>query len=473
MDNCDYCMPRTTSWAGSPCYGIIAAGFSVEIDSTDAIARFIRSIFDSRIDSADCVLWGAILLGIACGVLGSFVVLRRQSLLGDAIGHAVLPGVVCGFLAAGAKSMPALILGAMIAGLLAALLIALLQRTTVLKSSECMGVVFTGFYAIGILMVKRLQNMQLSGQSGLERFLFGQIVGISFQDVMVMAGITAAAIACVIIFWRTLAVSSFDKDFATSTGTPAIRMEILFTTLLTVAIVIGVQIVGVVLVAAMLVTPAATAYLLTDRLHRMVILSGIFGAAAGVIGILLSVGFAGPGRDMPTGATIVLAAGVIFGLVMLVAPAHGVLPRALRLIQKRRKTAAENLLRTIYLMIERRGNANDLRFGVDDLAALRHESPAFIKRMARHAARRGWIDSASIDPVILTAEGLNESRRVVRNHRLWELFLTQQANLAADHVHADAEYIEHVLPKDVVERLEKMLDQPAADPHGRLIPEAG
>lgn len=451
---------------------ILAAGFTVESSPVESLRRFFAGIVDHRIDSADCVFWGAILLGLTCGILGSFVVLRRQSLLGDAIGHAVLPGVVGGFLAAGSKSMPALIVGAMLAGLLAALLISVLQRTTVLKSSECMGVVFTGFYAVGILLIKRLQNQQMSGQSGLERFLFGQIVGISLNDLLLMAGIAAAALACVVVFWRVLALSSFDADFCASTGFPAIRVEILLTTLLTVAIVIGIQAVGVVLVAALLVTPAATAYLLTDRLHRMVLLAGLFGAIAGVAGIVLSLLLAAPGRDMPTGATIVLAAGAMFALAIFLSPWHGVMPRVARLIQKRRRTAAENLLRTIYLTIERRGSDEDRRFGVDDLAALRHEAPWFIKRMARHAARGGWIDASSVDPIILTDAGLAEAKRIVRNHRLWELFLTQEARLAADHVHADAEYIEHVLPRDVVEKLERMLPG-AADPHGKPIPVTG
>ncbi|MCS7034922.1 MAG: metal ABC transporter permease [Phycisphaerae bacterium] len=449
---------------------ILGSGFESNIAPAEALWRFATGVFDDRLDSTDCVLWGAVLLGVACGVLGSFVVLRRQSLLGDAIGHAVLPGVVCGFLAAGEKSTPALMLGALAAGLLAAGLISLLSRTTVLKSSECMGAVFTGFYAIGIVLIKRLQNLQVAGQTGLERFLFGQIVGISTQDLIYMGVITAAALACVVAFWRMLAVTSFDREFAASTGVPAVGVEILLTTLLTLAIVVGIQAVGVVLVAAMLVTPAATAYLLTDRLHRMVALAGLFGAAVGVMGILLSLLLAAPGRDMPTGPTIVLTAGLLFGVVMLVAPRHGVLPRLIRLTRKRHRTAAENLLRTIYLMIERRGSAGDRRFGVDDIAALRHETPAFVKRMARHAARRGWIDPDSIDPIILTDLGLAEARKIVRNHRLWELFLTQEAHLAGDHVHADAEYIEHLLPPEVVQRLERLLQQPAADPHGRPIP---
>ena len=129
----------------------IAARFSSDLTNWAQVRRFVLALFDARIDSTDCVVWGAILLGVTCGLLGCFIVLRRQSLLGDAIGHAVLPGVCVGFLFAGTRATPALLLGAMVAGLLAAALIGLLKRTTKLKTGECMGVAFTGFYGLGIV----------------------------------------------------------------------------------------------------------------------------------------------------------------------------------------------------------------------------------------------------------------------------------------------------------------------------------
>jgi manganese/zinc/iron transport system permease protein len=444
---------------------ILAAGFSSDLPLSETLARFFRALIDSRIEATDCVVGAALLLGITCGLLGSFIVLRRQSLLGDAIGHAVLPGVCLGFLLTGVRSTPVLLVGALLAGILAAGMISLLQRTTKLKSGECMGVVFTGFYGLGIVVLKFIQNRAMPNQAGLDKFLFGQIVGTSLDDVKYMAWIALAAIVVVIVFWRKLAVSSFDEDFAFSLGIPVRAIHYLLTGLLTVAIVISIQAVGVVLVAAMLITPAATAYLLTDRLERMAILSAIFGATAGVLGAFCSL----LGDKLPTGAFMVLGASSLFAGAFMFSPAHGLLPRLVRLYSRRRKTQAENLLRTLYLMLEKRGT-DDRRFGVDDVAAQRQESAAHVRRLARLAARRRWVEPGSRDPIILTDSGLVEARRVVRNHRLWELFLTQEAKLAADHVHADAEYIEHVLPRDVLARLEQMLDRPTVDPHGRQIP---
>ena len=454
----------------------LAARFSTDLPLSRHIARFFSELVDRAPDGSwligttDLVVYAAVLLGVTCGLLGCFIVLRRQSLLGDAIGHAVLPGVCVGFLFAGQRSTPALLLGALAAGLLAAALIGLLQRTTNLKTGECMGVVFTGFYGVGIVLLKLIQNRSgSSGQAGLDKFLFGQIVSIHGADVVYMAVIALVAIAGVVVFWRKLAVSSFDHDFAFSLGLPVRRIHYLLTGLVTVAIVISIQAVGVVLVSAMLVTPAATAYLLTDRLHRMALLSAVFGATAGVLGAFFSLF----GNDLPTGAFMVLAAAFLFAGAFLFSPRHGLVPRLVRLWDRRRTTQAENLLRTLYILMERRGRVgpdSDRRFGVHDVAAVRHESAGQVRHLWNLAARRDWVEKSSRDPIVLTDEGFDEAKSVVRNHRLWELFLTQEAHLASDHVHADAEYIEHVLPKDVLKRLEQMLDNPTADPHGQPIP---
>ena len=453
---------------------VLAARFETAGPWFEHVARFAGDLVDSRIGTTDLVVYAAVLLGVTCGVLGCFLVLRRQSLLGDAIGHAVLPGVFVGFLVAGGRSTPALLAGAMAAGLASAGLIAVLQRTTALKTGECIGVVFTGFYGVGILLLKFIQNRpaQFPNQAGLDKFLFGQIAGIAAADVVYMAVVAAAALLCVGLFWRALSVWAFDEGFARSLGLPVRAIEAMVTALVTVAIVISIQAVGVVLVAAMLVTPAATAYLLTDRLHRMVWLAAGFGAAAGVAGAFASL----LGPDLPTGSLMVLAAGLLFGGAFLLSPQHGLLPRLRRVWDRRRRTQAENLLRALYLIMEKRAgggrvpDAADRRFGVGDVAAARQVPPAVVHRSWKLAAARGWLRPDSADPMILTDDGLAEARRVVRNHRLWELFLTQEAKLATDHVHADAEEIEHVLPRDVLARLEQMLEYPKADPHGRPIP---
>lgn len=450
--------------------GLLAARFSSERGSVQLVRDALVSLFDHRIEGIDCVIWAAILLGITCGVLGCFIVLRRQSLLGDAIGHSVLPGVCLGFIIAGGRSTPVLLGGALLAGLVATWLISVLQRTTRLKPGECMGVVFTGFYGLGIVALRYIQNHPElgTGQAGLERFLFGQIAGISLADVGYIAVVAVLTLITVVVLWRKLAIWSFDEGFAHGIGIPTRAVEYTLTFLLTLAIIISIQAVGVVLVAALLITPAATAYLVTDRLHKMVLVAALGGAAAGVVGVLASLALSSGSRDMPTGATMVLAAAVVFALAFAFSPRHGLVPRLARLWERRRRTQAENLLKTLYQIMERRGNS-DRRFGISDVASARQESIVHVRRLAQIARRRGWL-AGDVDPLVLTDSGLAEAQRVVRNHRLWELFLTQEAKLAVDHVHADAEYIEHVLPRDVVARLERMLENPKEDPHGRRIP---
>lgn len=452
----------------------LASGFELNQTLVERLGRFFADLSERAAtgwpawNTTQLVVTAAVLLGITCGVLGCFMILRRQSLLGDAIGHAVLPGVCVGFIFAGTKNTGAILLGALIAGVLASMLIALLERTTRLKSGECMGVVFTGFYGVGIVLLKHIQNQESSGQSGLDRFLFGQIVGISHADVVYMAVIALLSVTLVMTLWKKLAVVTFDPGFAIAIGLPVKSLQYLLTGLLTVAIVISIQAVGVVLVSAMLVTPAATAYLLTDRLHRMVILAAIFGAVAGVMGAFFSLF----GAKLPTGAFMVLAASLLFAGAFLLSPRHGLIPRIGRVWERRRRTGAENLLRTMYLIMERR-HGDDLRFGVHDIAAKRQETPAHVRRLWRIAANQNWVDPKSPDPIILTPAGMAEAQRVVRNHRLWELFLTQEAKLGADQVHTDAEYIEHVLPPEVLARLELMLEHPQNDPHGKPIPVVG
>jgi manganese/zinc/iron transport system permease protein len=167
----------------------------------------------------------------------------------------------------------------------------------------------------------------------------------------------------------------------------------------------------------------------------------------------------------------------LFLLAFLLSPRHGVVPRVWRVWEKKRRTRTENLLRTLYIMMEKRVQGSGVgvqeggtKFGVSDVAAFRQESVGQVRALARGGRRRGWVEERGRDVLVLTEEGLGEARRVVRNHRLWELFLTQEAHLAADHVHADAEYIEHVLPKDVLRKLEEMLEGATVDPHGSPIP---
>jgi manganese/zinc/iron transport system permease protein len=256
------------------------------------------------------VAMGAAMLGIVNGVLGSFAVLRKQSLLGDGISHAALPGIALAFLLTGSKSSLALLLGAAAAGWIGTLLIMSIVKHTRVKYDSALGLVLSVFFGFGLVLLTYIQKLPVATQAGLDKFLFGQAATLLRKDVVTIGVLGGIVLVFLLVFWKEFKLISFDPDFAFSLGFPVRILDILLTTLLVIAIVIGLQTVGVVLMSAMVVAPAAAARQWTDRLGVMVTVSGIFGALAGVSGALVSsqaaeprdgVGLC-PGADQPEAA---------------------------------------------------------------------------------------------------------------------------------------------------------------------------
>jgi manganese/zinc/iron transport system permease protein len=279
-----------------------------------------------------------------------------------------------------------------------------------------------------------------------------------------MATVTCTAVLLVTLFYKELLATSFDEGFAQANGIPAKWIHHGLMALLAMAIVVALQAVGVVLVSAMLITPAAAAYLLTDRLHRLILIAAAFGIVAGVLGAFVS--FIGP--NLPTGPLMVMGASGIFCLAFFFAPRHGVIARWWRQRSTAGRTQRENTLKAIYHVWENDGAMQE-GITLQSLAERRRktleEAVKDVKVLSRHGL-------ATIDGpmVYFTPMGRLRSAEIVRNHRLWELYLTNTANIAADHVHDDAEKIEHVLGEDMVRQLERKLGYASRDPHGKLIP---
>ena len=269
------------------------------------------------------VALGSAVLGIVSGVLGAFAVLRKQSLLGDAISHAALPGVVLAFLLLRSKEPLALIVGAGIAGWLAMLWVLGIVRNTRIKPDSALGLVLSVFFGFGLMLLTFTQRLPDARQAGLDTFLFGQAATLVERDVISMALLGGAALILVGLLWKEFKLLSFDRDFSATLGLPTRVLDVLLTSLLVVAIVIGLQAVGVVLMSAMIVAPASAARQWTDRLGVMVLLSGLFGALAGVAGTLISSTTSG----VSTGPTIVLCASIIVAISLLFAPQRGLVAR--------------------------------------------------------------------------------------------------------------------------------------------------
>ena len=286
---------------------------------------------------------GAALLGAVSGSLGTYAVLRRQSLLGDAISHAALPGIAIAFLLTGSKIPLILVLGAAIAGWLGALLILSIVRLTRIKYDSALGIILSTFFGFGLVLHTLIQRTGNANQAGLDTFLFGQAATILESDVLTIGILGGIAIIVMLVFWKELKLLVFDEGFAASIGFPIRVLDILLTSLLVIAIVLGLQAVGAVLMSAMLVAPAVAARQWTNKLSVMMLLAAGFGALAGVGGTIIS----SSASRIPTGPTIVLSATVVVGCSIAFAPNRGLLWDWFRQQRNRRnlKMAANRFLK--------------------------------------------------------------------------------------------------------------------------------
>ena len=436
-----------------------------DISETSTLEQAKR-FFSFQDPAVRYALMGSILLGISCGLLGSFLVVRKMALFGDTLSHAVLPGVAMGFLWNMSKDPVAIFVGATIAGLLGGALVTLITQTTRLKEDTALGLVLASFFAVGICLLTRIQKISTGSKGGLDAYLFGQAASLSKDDVVLMGVITILAVLLITFFYKELLLTSFDAAFAKAAGFPVTIIHYGLMLLLAFSVVVALQAVGVVLVSAMLITPAAAAYLLTDRMHVMLVLASVFGVAAGAAGAFFSF----LSTNLPTGPLMVMGASMVFVLAFLFGPRHGVISRWWRRQSRSAQIQRENTLKAIYHVLEARdfeGEGVSLR----ELAERRRETIDEVRVQSRklkvHQMATLHEDG---DSVHLTPEGWQRACEIVRNHRLWELYLTNEASIAPDHVHDDAEVIEHVLGEETVRQLERTLNHAKQDPHGRPIP---
>lgn len=436
-----------------------------ELADTDTLDRAIR-FFTFQDASLRFALIGSILLGVCCGLMGAFLVVRRLALMSDALSHAVLPGVALGFLWNMTKNPVAIFIGATLCGLLGSGVVQAIRNTTKQKEDAALGFVLASFFAVGVCLMTMIQNLPGGNKSGLDKFMFGQAAALGSTDLILLGVVAALVIGLLTIYYKELLVTSFDSAFARSAGIPASLFHYLLMLLLAFAIVSSLQAVGVVLVSAMLVIPAAAAYLLTDRFGWMLILSAVFGLSTGAVGSFFSF----VGRNLPTGPLMVLAATFVFVLALCFGPRHGIIAKWWRHRSRSARIQRENTLKALYRVLEDGGFQHET-VTPRELAELRREPLETITKQLHSLFRAGFITPAGAGGSVgFTPDGWRRACEIVRNHRLWELYLTTAAHYAADHVHEDAEKIEHVLGEDTVRQIEKQLNHARRDPHGKLIP---
>jgi manganese/zinc/iron transport system permease protein len=420
------------------------------------IARVLtlRAGFNSAV-----VVVGVTLLGVAAGVVGAFVLLRKRALMGDALAHATLPGIGAAFIAAivlggQGRSLPVLLAGAALSGVLGVLVVQLIARGTRLPEDAAIGAVLSVFYGTGVVLLSYVQSLEVGDQGGLARFILGQTATMTRADAATI-GVTGlfATVAAILLF-KEFRLVSFDPDFAATEGWPVSTIDLLMMALLVAVTVVGLQAVGLILIIALVIIPAAAARFWTEQLWKMVLAAAVIGGLSGYIGASASALF----PRFPAGGVIVLVAGAVFVFSLLFAPARGIVAAVVRQGRLRLDVASQHVLRTAYEAAERRGAAPGLQVAVPlgELRRARGWSPFWLNLVLAHLAWRGRLRRRR-DEVELTAQGRSEAVRVTRNHRLWELFLVRHADLAPSHVDRSADYVEHVLSPDMVAELEAQL----------------
>jgi manganese/zinc/iron transport system permease protein len=410
------------------------------------------------------VTLGSVLLASSSAVVGCFTLLRKRALVGDAVAHSVLPGVCLAFMLSGTKNPFILLLGAFITGWLSLVVIDYITSRSRIKEDTAIGLVLSVFFGIGILLLTSIQHSGNAAQSGLDKFLFGKAASLVGADLITFSTVAVLLLLAVIIFYKELTLLCFDEAYAKTIGFPVRGLELLLTTLTVFAVVVGIQAVGVVLMAAMLITPAAAARFWTENLKVMLVLAALMGAFSGIAGAFVS--YTAPA--MPTGPWIVLIISMIAILSFALAPGRGWVARLLRQRRNKTRILEENLLKLLYQLGELNQDYTTSRSLAELLERRRIPKGEALKGLKK-LKRQGYVKDQD-KRWLLTTEGEKRGKRVVRLHRLWELYLTQYLNLASDHVHEDAETIEHIITPELEKRLLEELNYPDLDPHSARIP---
>jgi manganese/zinc/iron transport system permease protein len=421
------------------------------------------------------VVLGTMLLAISSAVVGCFSFLKKKSLAGDAVAHAVLPGVCLAFLLAGNKNPLALLIGSFLTGWFSLVCIDFITSKTKLKEDTAIGLVLSVFFGIGILLLTTIQHSGNAEQAGLESFIFGKAAALIGTDLLIFAVLSITLVLAVLLFFKEFTLIAFDESFAKVIGFPVRGLELLLTTLTVMAVVVGIQAVGVVLMSAMLITPAAAARFWTDRLKIMVLLAAIFGALAALGGSFVSYLYA----NMPTGAWIVFLVSLLAGVSFLFAPKKGIVARYFKQKKHKLRFAEENILKTLYHLGEK--NKDFFRtYTTHEIIEKRQYETNYLQEGLKRLKKQGYVlqnkeQNTSIDSFLeqhwrFTNEGYERGLRVTKLHRLWEVYLTEYLRIAPDHVHDDAETMEHIITPELEKTLEAWLKYPKNDPHNTEIP---
>lgn len=443
-----------------------------------------RSIVLLQNHTVRVVLLGTTLLGITAGVVGTFMLLRKRALVGDVVGHSALPGIAIAFLTmeilvpGSGKSLPALLIGAFISGLAGAVCVMLVGRFSRIKADAAMAMVLSVFYGAGAALFTVVQRIPSGTAAGLQGYLNGKTASLVADDVWLFAATGAASLTLTVLLHKEFTLLCFDEDYAAADGWPVVLLDTILIGLVVTVTIIGMQSVGLILVVATLIIPPAAARFWTDDIRWMSVVAGVVGGASSYIGTVISSVF----PRMAAGAVIVLTGSALFALSLLIGRKRGVLNEWFRRNRTRRDVGRVDLLRAIFERVEEmlagEPPMDEFRFqsvsvSLSDLLPMRRWEPSAVRRLLRGAETEGLLTRLDADHWRLTARGADEAQRIARNHRLWEMYLMQYADIAPSHVDRDADLIEHVLDAEIVRELERRLAASEAVPPSSHVVGAG
>lgn len=422
------------------------------------------------------IVAAGILCAVACSLLGNFLVLRKMSMLGDAITHAVLPGLVAAFFLSGTRNSLPMFLGTVIVGVMTAMFTEWIRGIGKVDEGAAMGVVFTSLFALGlVLIVQAADHVDLDpgcvlyGAIEMTPLDTIAILGLEVPRAVITLGLVALVNAgFVIVFLKELKISSFDPALATTSGFNSSLMHYLLMILVAVTAVASFESVGNILVVAMFIVPPAAAYMLTDRLTHMIGLSvilAILAAVFGHAGALVVPSWFGY-QSTTTAGMMAVAAGGIFLFAAALGPRHGILIKFARRRLLSLRILAEDVIALLYRIDERESKVNPDLDTLNNILLSDRSSLRWVVRWLQF--RKEVIDSG--DFYELTDRGRSHAQSLVRSHRLWEQYLVSQAGLGTDRIHSQAERFEHFTDPGLRERLDEATGGPQQDPHGRPIP---
>lgn len=433
------------------------------VDVSELLSILLLRDYNTRL-----VVISTILLGVNCGLIGSFLLLRKRALMGDALSHATLPGIGLAFilltaLGSPAKSVLGLVVGAAISGLIATFAIGLIVRHTRIKQDAAMGIVLSVFYGFGVVLLSMIQSFPTGSAAGLESFIYGKTASIVWSDFQLLMLLLLLSLICFFMYFKELCLLCFDEAFASSQGLSLRKLDCLLLVLVTLVTVAGMMSVGLILIIAFLVTPAAAARMWTQRMRSLFIAAAIIGGLSGWLGACLSAAL----PQLPPGALIVLVATFFFILSLVFGSEKGLLFRYFRSRVLRMRVGRQHLLRALYEILEadsqlthvgERLRSRPVPFRL--IRGRRTWSDQALRHLIKKSIHDGLVlKTPHLDPVQLTEKGFYEAARITRNHRLWELYLIEHADIAPNRVDQDADRVEHILGLEMVQDLERKLNK--------------